>query len=458
MDLQQFLLILRARYKIALFVLFSTVALTLAGNLLLPKQYIATASVVVDLKSPDPIAALIMPSNMATQVDIINSDRVALKVIKILGLNESPQVKKQWMEATKGKGRLEIWLAELLQKKLSVQPSHDSNIINITFKSVDPGFAAAVANAFTQSYIEANIELKAEPSKQYARWFEDQGKALRDNLEKAQARLSAYQQEKGIVASDEKLDNETAKLNELSSQLTVVQAQTTDARSKQKSGADTLPEVLQNSVITGLRSEIARQEAKLQETAVKLGKNHPQYQQAESEIASLKQKLETETLHITSSFSTSRTVGKDKESELAAAIAAQKKKLLELKNERDQLAVLQRDVDAAKNAYDTVTLRYNQASLASQATQTNVSVLTPAVEPIEPSFPKPLVNTLLSILVGIVLGVGAAFLFEILDRRIRSADDLAEMLQLPVLGVIQRSKKRGSLAFWRRRSTALAVR
>ena len=103
-------------------------------------------------------------------------------------------------------------------------------------------------------------------------------------------------------------------------------------------------------------------------------------------------------------------------------------------------------------------MRYNQTSLASQTTQANVSVLTPAAEPIEPSFPKPL-NTmfLMSILLGALLGVGAAFMLEMFDRRIRSANDLAEMLQLPVLGVIPRSKKRLRLAFWSRR-TDLAVR
>ncbi|MGH8750814.1 MAG: chain length determinant protein EpsF [Burkholderiales bacterium] len=458
MDLRQFLLILRARYKIALFMLFVTVAATVAVGLLLPKQYGATASVVVDLKSPDPISALIAPSNMSTQIDIINSDRVAQKVVKILKLDDSPGAKKQWVEATEGKGRLEVWLANLLQKKLSVQPSRDSNIINISYKSADPGFAAAVANAFAQAYIEATIELKVEPSRQYARWFEDQGKVLRDNLEKTQARLSYYQQEKGIVANEEKLDTETGKLNELTSQLTVVQAQTSDARSKQKSGADTLPEVMQNSVITGLKSDIARLEAKLQETTVNVGTNHPLYQRMQSEISALKQQLEAETQHITGGFSVSRSVGKEKEAELGAAIAAQKKKLLGLKSQRDEVAVLQRDVDAAKNAYDVVIARFNQTNLASQTTQANVSVLTPAVEPIEALFPKPLhIMVLMSIILGTLFGAAVAFLLEMLDRRIRSANDLAEMLKLPVLGVIQHSKKRGRLPFLQRRP-ALTVR
>lgn len=446
----QILIILRERYKVGVLVLVATMATVMTVSMQLPTRYTATASVLVDVRSPDPIAALFVPSSLATQVDIINSERVSRKVVKLLKLDESPGAKEQWMDAGEGKGTLDRWLGPVLQKGLSVSPSRDSNIINISYSAVDSGFATIVANAFAQAYIDTIVEIKVEPARQYALWFEGQGQKLRENVEQAQTRLSKYQQEKGIVASDERLDTETAKLNELSSQLTMVQAQTSDARSKQKSGsdADRLPEVMQNPLISGLKSDILRQEAKLQETAVNLGRNHPQYQRMESEVAALKQKLEAETRLVTSGFSASRTVGQDKESDLRALIAAQKKKLLELKSARDELAVLQRDVDAAKNAYDSVTARYNQTSLAAQATQTNVSVLSPAVEPVEPSSPKPLHKMLLlSIFLGIALGVGAAYGLEMLDRRIRSADDLAEMLHVPVLGVIERARTRGRLPF-----------
>ena len=465
MNLQQFLLILRARYKLVLLVLLGTVTATLGVSLVLPKQYTATTSVVIDVKSPDPVIGMMLPGMaapgyMATQTDIIQSDRVAQKVVKLLKLDANPTVRQQWMEATKGKGKLEVWLADVLQTKLDVKPARESNVISISYKAVDPGFAAAVANAFTQAYIETNVELKVEPARQYAKWFGEQGKSLRDNLEKAQAKLSAYQQEHGIVAIDERLDNETAKLNELSTQLTVVQGQTSDAQSKQRSGAasDTLPEVVQNPTIGALKVELARQEAKLQELAGNLGRNHPQYQRAESEIATLKRKLEVETRHITSGFSTSRAVGRDKEAELKAAIEAQKKKLLELKHHRDEVAVLMRDVDAAHKAYEAVSQRFNQTSLESQSTQTNVSVLTPAAEPTEPSLPKPLLNTLVSVFVGTLLGVGAALVLEMFDQRIRSVDDLGGMLQLPILGVIEKQQRRGPirLAFWSRKSALTA--
>ena len=452
----QFLLILRAHYKVALVVALITVVGTLTVNLLLPKQYTAATSVLVDVRSPDPVVTMIMPASLSTQVDIINSDRVSRKVVRTLGLDQSPTVRDQWMSATGGKGSQETWLAELLLKGLRVTPARDSNIVNISYVAADPAFTATVANAFAQAYIDVTIELKVDPARQYARWFGEQGKALRDNLEKAQAQLSAYQQEKGIVANDERLDTETAKLSELSSQLLRVQAETSDARGKQKSGStgDTLPEVMGNSVVAGLRSEIVKQEAKLQETALNLGNNHPQYLRMQSEVAALKQKLAAETDRVTSGFSVTRTVGTGKEVELNAAIAAQKKKLLQLKTQRDELAVLQRDVDAAKNAYDTVSKRFTETTLASQVTQANVSVLSPAIVPLVPSSPKTLDKALgIGIALGLLLGVVVAFGLEMVDRRIRSIDDLAAVLQLPVLGVIMRARPPGRvLAYWRRRT------
>ena len=91
-------------------------------------------------------------------------------------------------------------------------------------------------------------------------------------------------------------------------------------------------------------------------------------------------------------------------------------------------------------------------------TQTNVSVLAPAVEPLTPSFPKSLDKMLLmSIFAGILFGVGVAYMREMLDKRVRSVHDLTEMLQVPVLGVIGNSRRQGRLTF-ARRSTALVVK
>ena len=443
MTFQQFLLILQARAKVATYVFLATVLTTLIVSLLLPKQYTASTAVVIDVKSPDPIAGVVLPGMispgyMATQVDIINSDRVAQQVVKSLRMAESPVIQQQWRDETDGKGTIIVWLADLLKKKLDVKPSRESNVINIAYTANEPAFAAAVANAFAQAYIDVNLELKVEPARLNAVWFEAQTKALRDKLESAQSALSDYQQKAGIVATDERLDYENAKLNELSTQLTVVQAQTSDSHSKSRSagGSETLAEVMQNPLINGLKADIARLESKLQESNVNLGKNHPQTIRTESELATLKAKLASETRAVSTSLNTAYTVGKEKEKELAAAIETHKARLLELTKQRDEINVLKRDVESAQRAFEGVSARSAQTRLESLSVQTNAVVLNPADEPAEHSRPKILLNVLVSIFLGTLLGVGVALMLELGNRRVRSAEDLAEAIDLPLLAAI----------------------
>ena len=283
-----------------------------------------------------------------------------------------------------------------------------------------------------------NLELKVEPARQYAAWFDEQVRQHRDKLEAAQAALSAWQQKTGIVATDERLDYETAKLNEISTQLTIAQGQTADSASKQKSagGSETLVEVMQNPLINQLKADLARLEAKQQETGVNLGKNHPQTLRTESEIASLKEKIAIETRKVSTSLSTSVTVGKQKEKELLEAIEKQKKKVLELGSQRDELSVLKRDVETAQRAFEAVSQRSAQTRLESQSVQTNIALLNPAAEPTDPSRPKILLNLLVSIFLGGLLGVGVALMLELGNRRVRSAEDIVEAIDLPVLATI----------------------
>lgn len=444
MSLQQFFLILRSRYKVALAVLLATMTMTLLVSLLLPNRYTASTSVVVDVRTPDPIAGMVlsnamMASYMPTQIDIINSERVARKAVSLLKLDQSPTIKEQWIEATEGKGRLDVWLGELLRSKLVVKPLPESDVIEISFASPEPAFSAAVANAFAQAYIDTNVELKVEPARQYSKWFQAQTGTLRENLERAQARLSNYQQKEGIVVTDERLDSENASLNELTTQLTIVQGQTADAMSKQRSAAN-LPEFSQNSVIQGLRIDVARLEAKVNEASGNFGVNHPHYQRMRAELDMLRQKLDAETRHVSGGFTTARDAGREKEAALKRLIAVQKEKLLELKHQRDQSAVLLGDIAAAQKAFDAVAQRFTQTSLESQATQTNISVLTPATVPLDPSSPRPLLYTLIAGVIGLLLGIAVAFGFEMSDRRVRSADDLEYGLgfALPVLVELDR--------------------
>ncbi len=463
MSFANFIAIVRARWWLLLLVLATTVGTALTVSLNLKKKYMATASVVVDAK-PDPVSALIYPglaspAFMATQVDVLISDRVALRVVRDLKLTDNAEIRDQWLAETGGEGTVEQWLSGTLKGNLDVKPSRESNVISVNYHASDPRFAAALANAFVQAYIATTLELRVDPAKQYNSFFDDRAKAARATLEVAQTRLSAFQRQNGIVVNDERVDVEMARLNELSSQLVAMQAVAAESTSRQAqaagASADRLQEVLNNAVIGQLKSDLNRSEARLQELNTRYGENHPQVVEAKANIAEVRTRIDAETRRVSGGAAVSNTINRQREGETRRALEAQRAKVLRLKSTRDEGSVLMRDLESAQRAFEGVSARLTQSGLESQTTQSNVNMLTQATAPLKPSSPKILINTALSVVVGLLLGLGIALLLELRDRRVRSATDVVTALGLPLLGVMP---KPGGRRLGARRSLAMEQR
>lgn len=455
MNIRQFLLILLARKRLIVGTLLATVLLALGWSLVQQKTYTATASVLLNYKGVDPLTGLtmpgqLMPGYMATQMDIIGSKNVALRVVDSLQLASSPAVVRQFQEATEGKGTVRDWLADLLLKKLQIMPSRESSVVEISFDGADPAFAAAVANAFAGEYQKATVQLKTEPAKNASTYFNEQTRQLRDNVEAAQARLSKYQQEKGIVSLDNnRVDVELSRLNDLSAQLVVAQAAAMEASSRERAAGSAAtgapinsPDVANNALIQNLRVTLANAEAKLAEASSRYGRNHPQYQSASAEVAKLRSELGSAVGTVTRSVGANADVLRQREAELQAELAAQKTRVLELNRTRDELGVMLKDLDSAQRAYDSASERFSQTRIEAQSEQSDISVLNPATAPLEPSGPRVLLNTLVSILLGTILGVGLALMLELVNRPVRSSGDVRDMLGIPVLGAIEWSAPR----------------
>jgi chain length determinant protein EpsF len=453
MNVHQFLLILLARKKIILSTLLVTVALALGWSLIQSKTYKATASVLLNYKGVDPLTGLTMPGQllpgyMATQIDIISSKNVALRVVDALHLASSPAVIQQFNESTEGRGTVRDWLADLLLKKLEIVPSRESSVVEISFKGADPAFAAAVANAFADEYEKITVQLKTQPAKKASSYFNEQTKQLRDNLEAAQARLSKYQQEKGIVSLDNnRVDVELSRLNELSAQLVQAQTAAMEGNSRQAAAGSGMssPDVANNALIQQMRANLAQAEGKFADTAARYGKNHPQYQAAQAELSKVRGELNAALGTVTRSVGANAQVFRQREAELRQAVADQKAKVLQLNRARDELGVLLKDLDSAQRAFDAASQRFSQTRIEAQSEQSDISLLNPAVAPTEPSGPRVLLNTLIGILAGTVLGVGLALLLELLNRPVRSPSDVKDMLGIPVLGTIEWKPARARL-------------
>ncbi|MET0335142.1 MAG: chain length determinant protein EpsF [Rhizobacter sp.] len=428
------------------FVLASLVLCTAIGAAVtlffLPKQFTADASMVLDLR-PDPVLGAMSPNfyapaYLATQIEILKSERVATRVVRILQLDKSPTAVKQWREATQARIPLERFFAGLLQNGLIVEPARGTNLITLTFVSPDAAFAAAAANAFAQAYIETSVDLRVEPARQSAGWLDEQTKTLRANLEQAQARLSKFQQEKGIVASDDRIDQETSRLNMLNQQVATAQLERVEANSRQRNtGTDVSPDVQQSAAVQGIKSQLAAAETKLSEISIVVGTNHPQRIQLEAQIAQLKRQLAVEVGRVSGGTSVASRSSSQKVEELRALVEEQKRRVLALGSDRDQIMVLQRDVDTAKRSFETVSQRVGQLNLESRNTQAEVRLLTPAVEPLIPSRPNVPKNLVLSVAIGLLIGFALAVGLEFLDRRIRAPEDMLAVPGVPLLGVLR---------------------
>jgi uncharacterized protein involved in exopolysaccharide biosynthesis len=325
----------------------------------------------------------------------------------------------------------------MLQNGLVVEPVAGTNVLNISFTSSDPKFAATIANAYARAYIDFSIDLRTEPAKQYAAFFDDRAKELKAVLEKAKAALLETQRKQGIALTGQGQSDEVAKLSALTNQLASAVAERTQADvMARNSGRETSPDVQQSSSVQALRLTLTQLESKFSDTAAQFGTSHPQYQQLQQQINVTRQQLAAEIRRVSTTSSAVTQLTDQKISQLRAQIASQKERVLGLKGGVDDVESSLKDVEMAQRAYDTVVQRRAQVSLESRSDLATARVLTVATEPLAPSKPNVKLNILLGALGGAGLGTAIAFLLEFMDRRIRSEADLLSTDGPPVLLVM----------------------
>jgi uncharacterized protein involved in exopolysaccharide biosynthesis len=281
--------------------------------------------------------------------------------------------------------------------------------------------------------------------------FDTEAKAMRERLEEAQKKLAAYQRATGVTSTDERLDIETSTLQELSSQVNALKAATVETNRRAQAvrnggGNGNLPEALANPLIQGLKAEQSRVERRLNEQSAVLGPNHPEILRLQQESATIRQRLATEIATVADSLVRTNDVNRARLADLEAALAAQRAKVLQLRQSRGEIANLQRDLDAAQRAYDRVNERLNITSLETKTGAVNIVQVTQATAPARPSSPGFPLIVLASSLAGAGLAVLLVVLLELFNRKIRSSEDLIRVVDAPLIGELGRVNRRLLLA------------
>lgn len=443
MSVDRFAEVLRARWKLVALVWAGVVGLVAVGSFVVTPHYAGTAVVMVEPKAPDPVVGLSVPNalmnHIPTEIDVVQSERVARTALHALGLQSDPLMLERWKQKTGGRGDFEAWLAADLLANLDVRPSRESNVLTISFTAPEPSMAAKVANAFTDAYIQNSADLRLEPARQFNTYFDESGKRLRENLEQAQHKLAAYLQKNGLVGADDKLDVEALRLSELGSNLVRLQSSAAQAAERQRqarldpAAAD---DIQRNPAVAALTAELLRQEGRLAELRSRYGEQHPTVAELRESTADLRTRIGAAAGRASRSLGAESRVATDLVAQAQRAVDEQRARIVSAKAIRDGAQVLQREVDNAQRAYDMVLTRTTQTAIEAGAVRSNVSVLKRATPSARPRTPRLGLNIAAASIIGVLLAFGAAFWREGRDRRLLIAGDVTEFLGQPLLVVV----------------------
>lgn len=420
----------KARWRMAAMIGGALFLMIAIAAFMQPRQYMGTSSLLLDLSQTDPTdssanagARVETDSIIGTQTDVIRSAKVMNAVAKEAGFVDAlpPDLPAN--------ARLQQ-AADRVRASLTITTGRQSNVLQLSYMDADPQVAAKVANLVSKVYMREQVELRASPARGSAKWFDEQTQEVRRRYEMAQKRLSDFQRAHDIIGIN-RMDLEAEKLKNMSYQLTQAQAEAAAARSK--AGAGAVSDIESSLIVQNLQEQVATQSARVSELQKTLGPNHPTMAAANAQLSELQAKLAAARGSQAGAVRANSIAANRREGDLKSNMAGQEDRMIRMSDVQDQLMVLQRDVDAARQTYDTVRQRFNEAALKSQISQPNASLLDEAAVPLLPAKPNIPLWLVAGVALGLVGGLAAVVLSEIINPRVRSAAGVARATEVEVI-------------------------
>ena len=471
--------IFKRRWLIAAVLLIVVVSVTIESFRMTP-IFRATAQVMIETDNPKvvDIEEVLRVNNndydyYQTQYGILKSQALTLKVIKFLNLKENAEFggsKNGFSLGAVFHGAVG-WLKNLFSSaeakpdpqreedkennfligaylgRLSVEPVRQSRLVNVSFEGKDPQMVAKIANAHAQLYIESNIERKFSASQEAVGWLNQRIKEEEKKLQLSEESLQAYREKEGLVDIDfgERQGIILQSLNDLNAALTRAQTEKIEkqqlyAELQKCSGrpelAESLPAVVQNSLIQGLKANYIALSGEYSKLSQKYGPEHPNMVRLSSEMQGVREKIAQEVRKIAQSIETESRLASDKEKAILAAMETKKKEALDLNQKQIKYDALKRDVNTTRSLFESLLKRTKEATVTGGLNITNIVVVDPARVPEAPVKPKKAQNILLALITGLTLGIGLAFFLEYLDNTIKIPDEVERYLKIPLLGLV----------------------
>ncbi len=421
MNLLQFLRILWAR---RLVILLSTLICAVAGIIVVQvvtPKYVAQTRIMLDVVKPDPVTGQVMATAFLraytkTQIELVKDEQVARMVVQDLGWENDPAWQRRYANRKSTDDRsLARMAAQEVMDGADARLIEGSNILEISYTSESPTRAKQVADAIRKAYLALTLQSRREAAKRNADWYDGQAAKARQLLLQAETVKSQYERETGIVLQDDRTDIDSARLAALA---------------QQAGGPSFTPFVPETGVAA---TQLAQLDADIATASKTLGVNHPQLIEMRKRRELLAQQAAQEKRAMQAAAGAAGAAAQA----TAGLMEQQKAKVMAQREKVERLKLMQDEISLRRDQYNRAVARSAQLRQEADVVESGVTELGGAVTPQFPVFPKKPLIVGASIVGGAGLGLFIALLLELFGRKIRSADDLQQAVDAPVLAVIQ---------------------
>jgi uncharacterized protein involved in exopolysaccharide biosynthesis len=424
MNIIQFLRIFWGRAAVVVIAVVCSAVGGFAVVSLVQPRYEATARVQMNLAvRPDPVTGEIMNAKTATaffenQLGLIRDYSVTGPVVDRLGwLSDPGKIQAYAHRAPSDTRDFRRWLSEQVEQSTNATIEGAGSSLAITYRAPNAEIAKTGAETLRQAYLDASLAQRRAVASKSAEFFSKQALEARQLAEAAENAKAAFEKSTGIIMQGRESDLDSDRLAALAGQAALSTAPSSN------SAAPT---------VTSGAMQLAQIDAQIADSSQRLGPNHPQMQALRSRrelVAGVAAQEAEQQRRIAS--------GESGAAAIARALAAQKQRVIGQRDQVERLRQLQSEVELRRSQYQSAAARAGQFMLEASVTDAGVSPMGIVVSPSKPTFPnKPLIMGG-SVALGFGMGMALALLLELLNRRVRSVDDLSLSNEIRCIGVIE---------------------
>jgi succinoglycan biosynthesis transport protein ExoP len=447
------LAILRRQWRLIALTVLVTLGATAAYCELATPWYTATATVLIDSRSPQLLNGQRVEDDQdvltsakydyyQTQFALLVSPSLSARVIDGLALAHDPRFVPPGQPSTPLPPGADptLLLVQQYLRLLDVLPVRGTRLVTVAFTARDARLAAQVANTHTHLFLRRGVERVDQSIEQMRTFLQTKLADLQDRMQLAETKLLKYQSAHKLLPVDLTQGVENERFTDLSRRLTAAEADriALDAQYQliARHDYDGLPAVLASPLIQKLREDMNRLEVDYALMAKKFRPSYPPLAQLAGQVETARALLRRETDKVVAGIVANHLAAAQTVRDLRRSLDGERRVLLEHKDTEGELLRLTRDAETTRALHDNVLARVKELDVTGGADTSNMSVAEPAVPPVWPSSPATRLDLLLSFATGLVLGTGLAFLRDSWERTLRDMQDVCRATGLETLAII----------------------